>query len=252
MTIEPETTAMVLAILFLAALARSTFGFGDALVAMPLLSLLDGLDGIDTAHFAKPLVALIITTTSASILAKEWRSVELRSAAWLILAAAAGIPLGLMFLTLADERIVKGLLAVVVIAYSLLAIGGRRLPVLKTGRTALLFGFIAGILGGAYNTHGPPLAIYGTLRRWTADRFRATLQAYFVPASLLIVCGDGVAGLWTQDMLWHFLYSLPLILAAILCGRFLTTRFSPKRFLTSMHLLLLAIGTLLLVTAIKG
>jgi hypothetical protein len=31
--------------------------------------------------------------------------------------------------------------------------------------------------------NGPPLVIYGALRRWTPERFRATLQGYFLPAS---------------------------------------------------------------------
>ena len=37
------TTTVILAILFCSTLIRSTFGFGDAVVAMPLLVLLVGL-----------------------------------------------------------------------------------------------------------------------------------------------------------------------------------------------------------------
>jgi hypothetical protein len=248
MTIEPYTTAIVLTILFLAVLARSTFGFGDALIAMPLLSL---IGGIDTVHFAKPLVAMISAVTAASIIARDWKSIEWKSAAWLILAAAAGIPFGLLFLTEADERVVKTLLAVLVISFSLFALVQPRLPLLKTDRTALLFGFLAGVLGGAYNAHGPPLVIYGALRRWPADRFRATLQAYFLPTSLLIVCGDGARGLWTADMFRHFLYSLPLIVPAVLLGRRLNARFSVERFTKVLFVMLLAIGALLLASAVQ-
>ena len=32
--------------------------------------------------------------------------------------------------------------------------------------------------------NGPPLVIYGALRRWSPQHFRATLQGYFLPASL--------------------------------------------------------------------
>ena len=55
--------------------------------------------------------------------------------------------------------------------------------------------------GGAYNTNGPPVVIYATLRRWPPSRFRATMQAYFLPSSLLIAAGHGLAGLWTRDVL---------------------------------------------------
>jgi len=38
-------------------------------------------------------------------------------------------------------------------------------------------------IGGAYGMNGPPLVAYGSLRRWTPpERFRATLQGYFLPA----------------------------------------------------------------------
>ena len=45
------------------------------------------------------------------------------------------------------------------------------------------FGFFAGILGGAYNTNGPPVVIYGSLRKWSPATFRATLQGYFFMAA---------------------------------------------------------------------
>ena len=51
-------------------------------------------------------------------------------------------------------------------------------------------GFCSGILGGAYGMNGPPLAVYGSLRRWSPQHFRATLQTCYLPARLL--------GLWAH------------------------------------------------------
>ena len=45
--------------------------------------------------------------------------------------------------------------------------------------------------------NGPPLVVYGSLRSWTAQHFRAALQAYFRPASVLGMIGYLSAGLWT-------------------------------------------------------
>ena len=50
-------------------------------------------------------------------------------------------------------------------------------------------GFCSGILGGAYGMNGPPLAVYGSLRRWSPQHFRATLQGYFLPASIIGMAG---------------------------------------------------------------
>ena len=43
--------------------------------------------------------------------------------------------------------------------------------------------------------NGPPLAIYGAMRRWSAQHFRATLQGYFLPASIIGMAGYWLAGL---------------------------------------------------------
>lgn len=247
MTFESYTVA-VLAILFIAALTRSTFGFGDAMVAMPLLSL---LPGVDTATFAKPLVALLIAAISGIIFARNLRSIEWRSAWRMVFAAAAGIPLGLIFLTGVDEHFVKLALGLLVIAFSAFAIWQPKLPELKSDGPALLFGFVAGMLGGAYNTHGPPLVVFGALRRWSSQQFRATLQAYFFPAGLLIVVGDKVHGLWSPTMLQHFVYSVPLLVLAMLLGSYLNARLPIDRFQIWLHYLLLCMGGMLVIFSFR-
>ena len=63
----------VLLILFLSTLVRSTFGFGDALVATPLLAL------IIPIKTATPVVAIIAPTIAISLLIKEWRHIDLKS-----------------------------------------------------------------------------------------------------------------------------------------------------------------------------
>jgi hypothetical protein len=43
--------------------------------------------------------------------------------------------------------------------------------------------------------NGPPLVIYGSMRRWSPQHFRATLQGYFLPASIIGMSGYRLAGL---------------------------------------------------------
>ena len=86
---------------------------------------------------------------------------------------------------------------------------------LTNDRLAWFFGVSAGVLGGAYGMNGPPLVVYGTLRRWSPERFRATLQGYFLPASLIGMIGYWTAGLWTPSVSRYYLLSLPAVLLAI-------------------------------------
>ncbi len=100
-----------------------------------------------------------------------------------------GIPLGVLLLTRAAEPVVKSILGCVIVAFSIYSLVSRTTYALKNDRLAWLFGFGAGVLGGAYGMNGPPLVIFGTLRGWSPRHFRATLQGYFLPASLLVIGG---------------------------------------------------------------
>jgi len=72
--------------------------------------------------------------------------------------------------------------------------------------------------------NGPPLVVYGFLQGWTAQRFRATLQAYFLPASLLGMCGYLSTGLWTRAVTRDYLLCLPVLIPAVLLGRAINHR----------------------------
>jgi hypothetical protein len=67
--------------------------------------------------------------------------------------------------------------------------------------------------------NGPPLVIYGSLHRWSVERFRATLQGYFLPSSLVATGGYLLAALWVTEVTRYYLMSLPLAIAAIILGR---------------------------------
>src|SRR3954449_10787293 len=203
----------VLAVIFLATLIRSAFGFGEALVAVPLLALLMPVE------VAVPLAVLVSITVAVVVVLEDWHRVHLGSAWRLVLSTLFGIPLGLLLLTAVPAAVVKETLALVIVAFSGYCLARRTPLELHDDRWAWLFGFGAGVLGGAYGMNGPPLVIYGTLRRWSAERFRATLQGYFLPASLVGLCGYWWAGLWVPAVTRYYLLSLPLAGTAILLGR---------------------------------
>jgi uncharacterized membrane protein YfcA len=234
------TILAVLGVVFLATLIRSAFGFGEALVAVPLLALLIPVE------VAAPLAVLLSVTVAGVILLQDWRHVHFRSAWRLVFATLFGIPLGLLLLLALPERPVKALLAVVIIAFSAYSLAGRRNLELKDDRLAWVFGFGAGVLGGAYGMNGPPLVVYGALRRWSAEHFRATLQGYFLPASLVGLCGYWLAGLWVHAVTRYYLLSLPLALAAIFLGRVINRGLRGRPFVVYVHVGLVVVGAALL------
>jgi uncharacterized membrane protein YfcA len=236
----------VLLVVFVATLIRSAFGFGEALIAVPLLALRVAV-GI-----AAPLAVLVSITVAAVVVAQDWRKIHFRSAGWLVAYTLIGIPLGLELLIKVDARVVKALLACIIAGFSIYSLFGRNRLELKSDSRLWLFGcgFSAGVLGGAYGMNGPPLVIYGAMRRWPPQHFRATLQAYFLPASLIGMGGYWLSGLWVPDVTRYYLLSLPVTLAAVPIGRMINRRFSGDAFLKYVFVGLIGIGMLLLAQAI--
>lgn len=237
-------TVEVLAVIFVATLIRSAFGFGEALVAVPLLALLIPIT------IAVPLAVLVSITVAAVVVAQDWRDIHIASARWLILSTLFGIPLGIVVLTRMAEPLVKAILALIILAFSTYCLLIRRPSELKTDKLAWVFGFTAGVLGGAYGMNGPPLVIYGVLRRWSPQQFRATLQGYFLIASSVSLVFYWKAGVWVTAVTHYFLLCLPLALAAILLGRVVNRRLKGRRFLLYVHSGLVVIGTILLIQSL--
>jgi uncharacterized membrane protein YfcA len=235
-----KTLMLTVAVLFAAAFVRSALGFGDALLAMPLLALLVGV------RVATPVVAFAASTIGITILLSHWRSVDVRSTWRLVVASLVGIPFGLVLLKFAPEAYVKAMLGALLILYGLYSLLAPELPAVRSDWPAYVFGFVAGVLGGAYNTNGPPVVVYGALRRWPPEHFRATLQGCFLLTGLMILVGHGVAGLWTTEVFRLYLYSLPAILLAIYLGAKLNRRIPRETFSRAVYVFLVVMGALFL------
>ena len=163
-----------------------------------------------------------------------------------------GIPLGLLLLKHTPERVTKAGLGGLILLFALISLrGGVRIRLQRDSRPWMLFcGFIAGILGGAYGMNGPPLVVYGSIRGWTAQHFRATLQAYFLPASVLGMAGYLSAGIWTHVVTKDYLLCLPVLLPAVLLGRAINHRLSANAFSRYIYVGLAAIGLSLILQSL--
>lgn len=230
-----------LLIIFVASLVRSTFGFGDAVLSLPLLALLLGLTT------ASPLVVLVSFTLAVGILLASWQDVALRAVGPLVLAAVLGMPVGVLLLTRVDGTWLLRFLGLFLILFGLFRIAGPRLPRIEHPLAALVLGFAGGVLGGAYGTNGPPAVLYGSLRQWPPAVFRATMQGYFLVTLAAILLGHAIGGLWSAEVLRLYVLSLPLIAVAVVLGRLLNRRIPVRRFGRFVDLALIALGLLLFV-----
>jgi uncharacterized protein len=229
---------VALLILLLATVIRAVFGFGEAVLAVPLLALLVGLPT------ATPVVALLAATMTLVLLLRQWRHVDWQTAWQLILGSLGGIPVGVILLRVVPSSYGMSALGIFLVLYGGYSLLRPRVLTLPPGPWTYLFGVLAGIIGGAYSTNGPIVALYGTLRGWTPAQLRASLQAYFLITGWVIVAGHGMAGLWTPVVLKLYAAALPVVMVGLWLGSRLGRRLPGAAFLQLLSIFLIVIGIL--------
>lgn len=240
MTLAPAAIAITMVVLFFAAFTKSILGFGEALVAVPLLAL--ALD----IQIASPVSMLMAASVTLMMVFRYWRSIDLQAIWRLTAAAVIGIPLGVVFLKNLPEAWLTGALGALLIVIGLYYLLRPALPARPEHYWAYLLGFSAGVLGGAYNIAGPALVIYGTLRRWQPEQFRATLQGFFMVINSVILIGHASAGFWTPDVLQLFALSIPAILLGFWIGHRVSPHIAPDSFAKLIYIALIVSGVFLI------
>jgi uncharacterized membrane protein YfcA len=234
------TAVWIVAIVFFAAVLQSLSGFGFALVVMPLATLVLDL------KTAAPLIALAGLTANTVNVIRFHRAVDRGEVARLALASALGVPLGIWALAHVDEltiNCIMGALLVLYGAYALLHPSARRRVAPGWAYPA---GLLAGCLGGAYNTPGPPVVVYGALRQWPKDEYRAIVQTVFFINGVLVVGSHLLAAHVTTQVWTLYARAAPALLLGLWTGARLDRQVDQARFRTLVTAMILVLGISLL------
>ena len=235
------TTFWVGMAIFLAVFTQSISGFGSALVAMALLPALIGI------RVATPLVAVVAMALEVVLIIRYHQALDVRAIWKVVLAALVGTPLGVYFLSNVNEKISLTLLGVVITGYAIYALLGLKMPRLEKSFWAYLAGFLGGLLGGAYNTSGPPVILYADCHRWPSDVFKSNLQGYFVVSSVVVLSSHVLNGNLTPQV-WHlFWWITPFMLFGLITGLSLDRWLNPILFRRVVLALLVIMGIRLMV-----
>ena len=231
---------MLAAIVLFAAALQTLAGFGFALLVMPLLTLLLGI------KTAAPLVALVGFSLYLVNLLRYRRGLVWRETLQLLLPALVGVLVGVQALRTLDESLIKRVLGTLLIAYALYALLKPALPPLRSSALAYPVGFLAGCLGGAFNTPGPAVIVYGNARAWPRNQFRSTLQVIFLASSATVILAHVAAGNITANVARMAAVALPALAAGILLGAIVDRRLNHDHFRNVVLGLILVSGVLML------
>ncbi|QYK03199.1 sulfite exporter TauE/SafE family protein [Shewanella psychrotolerans] len=209
MFIDPTILVLASLIIFIGALTQSLIGFGLAVVASPLLYL------VDPSLVPAPVI-LMGFSISLLTLFRERGSLEFNGLQYALIGRIPGGILGASLLLWAPQPILGLAIAIIVALAVLLSLLKLSLPITRTSLFAA--GILSGIFGNIAAIGGPPLAIL--LSGKDAKQFRAALSAFFIFSSTIALIILGFSGLLT---LHHFYISL-LLLPSVILGYLLANR----------------------------
>lgn len=241
------TIIIVIGVMLFGAFIRTVFGFGDALVAMPMLTLISFDLKIATALIGAIGLIVAIPATLKYRSEIKWSVIER-----LVIGSIFGVPVGITLVKYVDVEIVGRILGGFLLIYSSYSL----LKILRNKETSIklhsktwdyVFGLVSGILGSAFDSHGVAVAIYGTMKDWTANEFRGILQSHFMCVSVIVVFSQSVSGFWNMEVVELLLMTLPFLLVLIPFSNWVSTKINSAAMVKYVYGLLFLFGMMLLI-----
>lgn len=224
------------AILF-AAVLRGFTGFGFAIAAVPLASLVMP----PSRTVAAVLVMQLMIGLRDCVM--EWRQADRPAIARLTLGGVIGMPLGVAVLALAPVAWVRAALGVLVLGAVALTWKPRPADHRPHQAVTLVTGFASGLLHGLAAMAGPPAIAYFLAYEPRVAVMRSSLMVFFPVASLLSLPMMAAAGLLDPAALLLGGLGMPLVIGGGWLGSWGFKRYGAGSYRP------LALGAMLMIAA---
>lgn len=237
----PQEIAVIAAGALAGGFVSGLAGFGTGLVAL----------GIWLHVVPAPVAASLVVVCSVAAhllsLPAIWGSLRPARVMPFILPGLLAVPLGTACLAYLDPRLLKGVMGVVLLVFSIYMLIVRNAPrVGFGGRVADAgIGFSGGWLGGLAGLSGVLPTMWATLRGWPKDESRSVFQAFNASILGFALLTHALQGLLTREVGLAVLAALPGTLAGAWAGSHAYGRLDDRLFKVIVLLLLLASGAFL-------
>jgi uncharacterized protein len=136
-----------------------------------------------------------------------------RAATLALGAIALGIPLGAEILRWASPSLMRSLVGLALVLFSIYGLVRPKLISVNGSKIADgLVGVASGVMGGSTGLAGIPVIVWSTLRGWSKDEQRAVFQPVVVAIFAMTLVWLGGSGMITSDTVRLFLLGLPAVL----------------------------------------
>jgi hypothetical protein len=234
------------AVLLGAFMVRSAAGFGAGLIAIPMLAF------ILPVSTAVSVATIFTTLSSVQQVSREWRQIAWRQFAIIFCYSMVGVGLGLYFIKLLNEDLLRRGLGVFLILYSVQALWAVNAPLFLLrrwhGGLAAGVGIVGGLCSALFGAGaGPIYVIYFDILRLEKAVFRATMSAVVLLSGAARIAGYGTYGLYGASTITLLAVGLPLVVAGSWLGDRVVYRLSPRSFARLVAGIILLSGVTLLI-----
>lgn len=232
-----------LAILLVAALLQGFFGFGFGIVAVSGLTLTQ-----DLVHAAG-----VVNITG--ILITGWIALQLRGhllrrlTLRMLPPALVGVLVGVTALQRIERDLMVSILGASILVISVWNLARPRLRSRESPWLDGTMALLGGLLGGAFNTGGPPLIIHLYRRPENPEALKATIQSLLLGMGLVRLPMAAAQGLLDESIWADAATTAPAVVVGVIIGIALARRIQPDRFRRACWIGLGLLGIGLLVEA---
>ncbi|MBF0290698.1 MAG: sulfite exporter TauE/SafE family protein [Nitrospinae bacterium] len=232
---------LIAIVIFIAGAVHGSVGFGQGLIAMPLMALF--ID-IKTVIPLSLFNGLVIGVT----LVLRWRRrLDFSKAAPLIISSMFGIPIGVYFLKTWDASALKMGLGVLLASYSLYSLTGVKIKTAMSAGWGYVFGFFSGMVGGAFGLNGPVSLLYVMSAKWAVEEKKVVLVTYFVTSNIMILILYFASGVPMTAPATYAAICAPTAIAGAMIGAMFSDRLNKETLERVIYGLVLIMGITLMV-----
>lgn len=214
MTLPPLDLSLgvLLAVVFVAGIARGLSGFGSGMIVGPVAAALYGpTAAIAIMVIIDSLPALPVTIPVMRI--TRWREVVPVLVGMMVL-----FPLGIWILTHGDVIALRWTIAAAIFGSVAVLISGYRYRGPRNTATSLAVGGVSGLLSGIASIPGPPVIAYWMASDLPAAIIRANLLSLFLLSDAISIVNVWAAGLFNTAVVTTGFICAPIYFAGLMIG----------------------------------
>lgn len=230
----------IAAAVFVAAILRGLTGFGFALAAVPLISLV-----IEPKVAVASTILLQVMIGMADVIRLR-RVFDRQDVLWLTLGSLIGMPFGILALASLDPDATRLAIAGISLAGLGLMLRKSSRVILFGNGVTLAVGALSGLFGSLAAMPGPPAVAFFVASGKAAATARASMLIFFFLSALMTLPGLALAGAIDRRTVVLSLGCLPFLIVGTWVGGLIFRRLHPRHFRA------LALGVMALAAGIAG